>query len=267
MLYIWIISLIFYRYTFFTMQPSDLAPPYWINMGAMAISTLAGTLLVAAAPHSPLLQQICCRSSRGSRSCSGRRRPGGSRCWSFSASGATSTAAFRCATIRSTGAPSSRSGCTPWHGTAGTGHRDARPPGDSPRVRVRRGGGLGRGARRDDRRVLRWPRRAPAPGPQPYLTNPASSSMPPIDPAVTDRAARSTRPSRGRTARPDAWRERSRCRTQDRRQDSIRRSPSRSARGAPGSGARAASSLDPHEAERRFENHRYVGGADRSRPR
>ena len=50
MLYIWIISLIFYRYTFFTMQPSDLAPPYWINMGAVAISTLAGALLALAAP-------------------------------------------------------------------------------------------------------------------------------------------------------------------------------------------------------------------------
>ena len=50
MLYIWIISLIFYRYTFFTMHPSDLAPPYWINMGAVAISTLAGSLLVLASP-------------------------------------------------------------------------------------------------------------------------------------------------------------------------------------------------------------------------
>ena len=58
MLYLWIISLIFYRYTFFTMSPSDLAPPYWINMGAAAISTLAGTMLVAAAPHSPVLEQI-----------------------------------------------------------------------------------------------------------------------------------------------------------------------------------------------------------------
>jgi len=58
MLYIWIISLIFYRYTFFTMQPSDLAPPYWINMGAVAISTLAGTLLIAAAPFSRLLQDL-----------------------------------------------------------------------------------------------------------------------------------------------------------------------------------------------------------------
>ena len=58
MLYLWIISLIFYRYTFFAMSPSDLAPPYWINMGAAAISTLAGTMLVAAAPHSPVIEQI-----------------------------------------------------------------------------------------------------------------------------------------------------------------------------------------------------------------
>ncbi|HXI31170.1 MAG TPA: tellurite resistance/C4-dicarboxylate transporter family protein [Vicinamibacterales bacterium] len=58
MLYIWIISLIFYRYTFFAMSPSDLAPPYWINMGAVAISTLAGALLVLAAPQSPVVTQI-----------------------------------------------------------------------------------------------------------------------------------------------------------------------------------------------------------------
>jgi len=58
MLYLWIISLIFYRYMFFTMSPSDLAPPYWINMGAAAISTLAGTMLVAAAPHSPVIDQM-----------------------------------------------------------------------------------------------------------------------------------------------------------------------------------------------------------------
>ena len=58
MLYIWIISLIFYRYTFFALSPSDLAPPYWINMGAVAISTLAGTLLIAAAAHSQLLSDL-----------------------------------------------------------------------------------------------------------------------------------------------------------------------------------------------------------------
>jgi tellurite resistance protein TehA-like permease len=58
MLYIWIISLIFYRYTFFTLSPSDLAPPYWINMGAVAISTLAGTMLLAQSAHSPLLIEL-----------------------------------------------------------------------------------------------------------------------------------------------------------------------------------------------------------------
>jgi len=58
MLYIWIISLIFYRYTFFALEPSDLAPPYWINMGAMAISTLSGTMLISATSESALLQQL-----------------------------------------------------------------------------------------------------------------------------------------------------------------------------------------------------------------
>lgn len=57
MLYVWIISLIFYRYTFFVMSPNDLAPPYWINMGAAAISTLAGCMLVLTAPHSTVLGQ------------------------------------------------------------------------------------------------------------------------------------------------------------------------------------------------------------------
>ena len=58
MLYLWIIALIFYRYTFFTLAPSDLAPPYWINMGAAAISTLAGTLLIAAGKDSPVIVEI-----------------------------------------------------------------------------------------------------------------------------------------------------------------------------------------------------------------
>lgn len=58
MLYIWMIAMIFYRYTFLKFSPSDLSPPYWINMGAMAISTLAGALLVKAAPSSPLLASL-----------------------------------------------------------------------------------------------------------------------------------------------------------------------------------------------------------------
>lgn len=58
MLYIWIIALIFYRYTFFSLDPRQLAPPYWINMGAMAISTLAGTILAENAANDPLLTMI-----------------------------------------------------------------------------------------------------------------------------------------------------------------------------------------------------------------
>jgi tellurite resistance protein TehA-like permease len=58
MLYVWIISLIFYRYTFFPFKPSDLAPPYWINMGAMAISTLAGSTLILSGDNSPLIHEL-----------------------------------------------------------------------------------------------------------------------------------------------------------------------------------------------------------------
>jgi len=58
MLYVWIISLIFYRYMFFPLTAANLAAPYWINMGAMAISTLAGAGLVANATHSPLLREL-----------------------------------------------------------------------------------------------------------------------------------------------------------------------------------------------------------------
>ena len=55
MLYMWIISLIFYRYMFHSLPAEELAPPYWINMGAVAISTLGGVGLVANAQGQPLL--------------------------------------------------------------------------------------------------------------------------------------------------------------------------------------------------------------------
>ena len=58
MLYIWMIALIFYRYTFFDFSPGDLSPPYWINMGAMAISTLAGSLLITNASDAPYLHSL-----------------------------------------------------------------------------------------------------------------------------------------------------------------------------------------------------------------
>ncbi len=58
MLYVWMMSLIFYRDTFLRFAPRDLTPPYWINMGAMAISALAGTLLIANTPGAPLLRSM-----------------------------------------------------------------------------------------------------------------------------------------------------------------------------------------------------------------
>ncbi len=58
MLYIWIISLIFYRYMFFRFSAHDLSPPYWINMGAMAISTMAGSLLILNSADAPFLHSM-----------------------------------------------------------------------------------------------------------------------------------------------------------------------------------------------------------------
>lgn len=58
MLYVWVISLIFYRLVFFGFAPQDLTPTYWINMGAMAISALAGGLLVDDAASGPFLQGL-----------------------------------------------------------------------------------------------------------------------------------------------------------------------------------------------------------------
>jgi tellurite resistance protein TehA-like permease len=58
MLYIWLIAFIFHRILFLPMSPGDLTPPYWINMGAMAISTLAGVCLVGEANRMPLLTEL-----------------------------------------------------------------------------------------------------------------------------------------------------------------------------------------------------------------
>lgn len=58
MLYIMIISQIFYRWIFLEMEPYGFSPSYWINMGALAISTLAGARLLLSVPYSPFLQAI-----------------------------------------------------------------------------------------------------------------------------------------------------------------------------------------------------------------
>ena len=58
MLYLLLITLIFYRFTFVNVTTTSLTPPYWINMGAVAITTLAGARLILAAPGWSLLNEI-----------------------------------------------------------------------------------------------------------------------------------------------------------------------------------------------------------------
>lgn len=49
-LYMVLITLIMYRLVFFKISPDALVPPYWINMGALAITTLAGSALCISIP-------------------------------------------------------------------------------------------------------------------------------------------------------------------------------------------------------------------------
>jgi tellurite resistance protein TehA-like permease len=58
MLYILFIALILYRWMFFTLTADTLTPSYWINMGALAITTLAGSRLILAATRWPFLSEI-----------------------------------------------------------------------------------------------------------------------------------------------------------------------------------------------------------------
>ncbi len=58
MLYLSIITLIFYRFTFINLTTATLTPPYWINMGAVAITTLAGSLLILNAGDWSFLAEI-----------------------------------------------------------------------------------------------------------------------------------------------------------------------------------------------------------------
>lgn len=58
MIYIPIITLIFYRFSFFPVNSQNLTPPYWINMGAVAITTLSGSVLMLNAFRSPVIQDV-----------------------------------------------------------------------------------------------------------------------------------------------------------------------------------------------------------------
>jgi tellurite resistance protein TehA-like permease len=58
LLYLIFIALIMYRFFFRPIQSSDLTPPYWINMGAMAITTVAGARLLELADPGPFLVML-----------------------------------------------------------------------------------------------------------------------------------------------------------------------------------------------------------------
>lgn len=58
MLYTLILALMFYRWTFFRLPPESLAPPYWIMMGALAITTRTGATLIVAQEHWQFLLEI-----------------------------------------------------------------------------------------------------------------------------------------------------------------------------------------------------------------
>lgn len=58
-LYLPIITLVVYRLVFLPLPARAFTPPYWISMGALAITTLAGGLFVLHAPmHGPLRELV-----------------------------------------------------------------------------------------------------------------------------------------------------------------------------------------------------------------
>ena len=58
MLYILFVTLILYRWMFLSMPAETLMPTYWINMGALAITTLAGSRLLLVADTWSLLHEL-----------------------------------------------------------------------------------------------------------------------------------------------------------------------------------------------------------------
>lgn len=53
-----VITLMVYRWSFFSFRPDTLTPPYWINMGALAITTLAGSRLLLSTIKIPILTEL-----------------------------------------------------------------------------------------------------------------------------------------------------------------------------------------------------------------
>jgi hypothetical protein len=79
-LYLILISLIVQRWLFEPMHPEQLTLPYWINMGAAAIATLAGVHLTSLAGADRLTISLA-QLIEARLYYSGQSQPGGFHCW------------------------------------------------------------------------------------------------------------------------------------------------------------------------------------------
>lgn len=57
-LYIVVVTLVIYRFVFVELRVEETHPPYWISLGAAAISVLAGSNLLLAGEGSPIIEQF-----------------------------------------------------------------------------------------------------------------------------------------------------------------------------------------------------------------
>jgi tellurite resistance protein TehA-like permease len=58
LLYVALLPLVLYRFLFFPLAAAQLTPPYWITMGAVAITTLAGALLSQATDGPAFVREV-----------------------------------------------------------------------------------------------------------------------------------------------------------------------------------------------------------------
>ena len=57
-LYVIVMTMVFLRWTFLELDPTEADPPAWIAAGAVAITVLAGSNLLLAAPASPRIDRV-----------------------------------------------------------------------------------------------------------------------------------------------------------------------------------------------------------------
>ena len=57
-LYLIVMTMVFLRWTFYELDPTEADPPAWIAAGAVAITVLAGSNLLLAAPAAPRIDEL-----------------------------------------------------------------------------------------------------------------------------------------------------------------------------------------------------------------